>query len=65
MNEAAKLRLDSWAGREYVPVMIVGETPKRYRIRLLRDALLPSRRQCKAGDVVSVPKYAVKRAVTA
>ncbi len=55
------LRLDGWAGRENVPVEVVGETRTKYRVRLLRDANLPSRRQCKAGDVVAVPKYAVKR----
>ena len=57
---AAYLVLDSWAGRERIPVEIVGETPKRYRVRLLADALLPSRRHCAAGDVVLVPRYAVR-----
>lgn len=58
---AAYLVLDSWAGRERIPVEIVGETPKRYRIKLLADALLPSRRHCKAGDIVLVPHFAVRQ----
>lgn len=56
----ATLLLDGWAGRERVPVEIVGETPKRYRVRLLAECRLPSRRRGKAGDVVLVPRYAVK-----
>lgn len=61
MNETtAVLRMDSWAGRETVRCTVVGETPKRYRIRLEQDARLPGNRQYKKGDVVLVPKYAVK-----
>ena len=58
---AAYLVLDSWAGRERIPVEIVGETPKKYRVKLLADALLPSRRHCSAGDVVLVPRSAVRQ----
>ena len=56
----AILVLDGWAGRERIPCEVIGETPKRYRIKLQQDALLPSRRHCKAGDVVLVPKYALR-----
>ena len=57
----AVLALDSWAGRTEHPVEIVGETPKRYRVRILEDWLgLPSRRVASRGDVVLVPKYAVR-----
>jgi hypothetical protein len=56
----AKLLMDDWAGRHSVECEVIGETPKRYRIKLLADAQLPSRRSCKAGDVVLVPKYAVR-----
>lgn len=55
----AALLLDGWAGRERHKVEVIGETPKRYRVRLLADTRLPSNRQHKAGDVVLVPKYAV------
>ncbi len=57
----AVLALDSWAGRTEHPVEIVGETPKRYRVRILEDWLiLPSKRVAERGDVVLVPKYAVR-----
>jgi hypothetical protein len=55
------LRLNSWAGRECIPVEIVGETPKRYRVKLLEAARLPGNRQHAAGDVVLVPRYAVQQ----
>ena len=55
----ARLHIDSFAGRSTVSVEIVGETPKRYRVRLLADCLLPNRRRGKTGDVVLVPASAV------
>jgi hypothetical protein len=55
------LRLDGWAGRERIPVEIVGETPKRYRVKLLEAARLPGNRPHDAGDVVLVPRYAVQQ----
>lgn len=58
----AVLMLDSWAGRQQIPCTITGETPTRYQIRLDRAALLPSRRQAQAGDLVRVPRRAVKEA---
>ena len=57
---SAVLRLDSWAGREQYRCEIVGETPTRYRIRLLEPARLPGNRNYQAGDVVLVPKHAIK-----
>jgi len=63
MNETKRtgvLCLDSWAGRVEVPVTIIGETPKRYRVILGRDCRLPSRRWGKAGETVLVPKYAIR-----
>ena len=55
-----KLLLDGWAGRSEHLVEVIGETPKRYRVELLCDVRLPSRREGKAGDVVLVPKHAIK-----
>ena len=56
----ARLHIDSFAGRRKVEVEIVGETPKRYRVRLLADCKLPGRnRKGKTGDVVLVPASAV------
>ena len=37
----AVLVLDSWAGRERIPCEVVGETPKRLRIKLLEPCRLP------------------------
>lgn len=54
------LCLDGWAGRREIPVTITGETPKYYRVILGRDCALPSRRWGKAGDLVLIPKYAVR-----
>ncbi|NLE94386.1 MAG: hypothetical protein GX600_01705 [Dehalococcoidia bacterium] len=55
------LEIDGWAGRTSAPVEVVGETPKRYRVRLLQDTRLPGRyRRGAKGDVVLVPRYAVK-----
>ena len=45
---------ESWAGRTNVPVEILGETPKRYRVRWLETALSHTQ-----GSVSLVPKYAV------
>jgi len=57
----ATLELDGWAGRTHWPVEVVGETPTRYRVRLLQDTRLPGRwREGHAGDVVLVPKYAIR-----
>lgn len=54
------LCMDGWAGRTKEPVKIVGETPKRYRVELLKDCRLPGRNKSgKAGEIVLVPKYAV------
>lgn len=61
MTMTARLCLDGWAGRQEVRCEIVGETPQRYRIRLLEPARLPGNRNYQIGDVVLVPKYAVKQ----
>ena len=47
MNTAAKcIALDTWAGRRYYAVEVVGETPKKVRIRVLTPGgvMLPNRR---------------------
>jgi hypothetical protein len=62
MNEKGILCLDGWAGRSETPVEIVGETPKRYRIRAVQRMTLPGRaRWIDAGEIVLVPKYSVRR----
>ena len=54
------IMMDGWSGIHKEPVEIVGETPKRYRVKLLTDTRLPGRNKSgKAGDVILVPKTAV------
>ena len=60
----AKMMLDGWAGRYIVPVEIIGETDKRYRVRLMEETKLPARRIGKIGEVILVPRYSVKLAET-
>jgi len=51
-----------WEGLNYIPVEVVGETPKKVRVKLLRDCRLPGRnRSGKKGQVVLVPKTALRR----
>jgi hypothetical protein len=42
-----------------VPVEIVGETEKRFRVRFLEAATLPHRGPVEVGDVKWVPKHDV------
>lgn len=52
---------ESWSGRSEEKVEIIGETPKRYRIRADRRIKLAGRdRWLEVGDDVLVPKTAVR-----
>lgn len=53
--------LDTWAGRRYHSVEVVGETPKKVRVRILTQGgvMLPGRRYIQCGEEVLVPKHAV------
>lgn len=56
----AIVAVNSWAGRFEYAVSVIGETPKRYRVRWI-DGWHSSRwRSFAAGDVTLVPKYAVR-----
>jgi hypothetical protein len=57
----AKVVTNSWAGRREIECKIVGETSKRYRVRLLEAATLPNHKRYEVGDVALVPKSAVKQ----
>ena len=59
-HKLGALCLDGWAGRREVPVTIIGETMKYYRVILRGECMLPSRRWGLPGDHVSVPKTAVR-----
>ena len=56
------LVLDGWAGRTEQPVLIVGETPKRYRIACVdKPVKLGGRnRWLNPGSTALVPKSAVR-----
>jgi hypothetical protein len=58
----AFVQFDGWAGRYQVRVLVIGETAKRWRVRLERDTKLPGRR-LSAGEAVLVPKSAVSFAM--
>lgn len=53
--------LDTWAGRRYYAVEVVGETQKKVRVRVLvpGGVMLPGRRYVHCGEEVLVPKHAV------
>ena len=60
-SRAAYLLTDSFAGRSEQAVMVVGETPKRYRIKAVMRTRMPGRcRWLYAGEQALVPKTAVR-----
>lgn len=63
MRVRGVLILDGWTGRTDTPVVIVGETPKRFRITPPGDAavkLAGCSRWLQPGQVASVPKTAIR-----
>ena len=59
-GQTVYLCLEGWAGRRMVPAILVGQTAKRFRIRLAEGTNLPGGRWARAGQIVLVPKWAVK-----
>lgn len=54
--------LQGWHGYTEQEVEIIGETPKRTRIRAITQTRLAGRRrELRPGEIALVPKYAVKR----
>ena len=53
------LCINGWYGYAVLPVEVVGETAKRYRIRSDKPINLPGR-QLMPGQTALVPKYAIK-----
>lgn len=53
--------LDTWAGRRYYAVEVLGETAKKMRVRIVAPGgvMLPGRRYISCGDETLVPKHAV------
>ena len=60
-SETKHIVLDTWAGRRYYAVEVVGETPKKMRVRILTPGgvMRPGRRYLNCGDTLLVPKQAV------
>lgn len=57
----AVILLSGWGGRSEQQVLVVGETPKRYRIKATRRTKLAGRsRWIGTGDTALVPKHAVR-----
>lgn len=57
---AAVLHFGDWAGHRTYPVTVVGETPKKWRVRVEAVSFrMPNRQVVSPGDVVLVPKYAI------
>lgn len=59
----AVLILNTYAGRREYPILIIGETPKKFRVKILSqtNVILPGRRIANYGDIILVPKTAVYR----
>lgn len=51
--------MESFAGIIRYPCIVVGETPKRYRVRMKQRTRLPPHRWVYAGELTTVPKHAV------
>lgn len=58
----ALLLTDDWAGRHETPVLVVGETPKRYRIRAADHfgVKLGGRQRWLRSGTTLVPKTAIR-----
>lgn len=55
------LVLDGWDGRSYTEVEVIGQTPKRLRIRAIKRTKLAGRdRWLEPGQIALVPTYAVR-----
>lgn len=60
MNREGYIQLDGWGGRTESHVLVIGETPKHYRIQAIARTKLAGRdRYLDAGATALVPKRAV------
>lgn len=50
----AVLILNTYAGRREYPILIIGETPKKFRVKILSqtNVILPGRRIANYGDII-------------
>lgn len=60
-EQQAWLLMDGWEGRTEQPILVVGETPQRYRIKAVARTKLAGRcRWIYTGETALVPKHAVR-----
>ncbi len=59
LTRRAHLRIRDWAGYHEVPVEVVGETSKRWRV-IFKPGTVFRGRKMMVGEAVLVPKWAVK-----
>ena len=60
MSQYGTLHLDSYSGHSSARVEIIGETPKRYRIRAITQMRTAGRLvYLEPGQVALVPKHAI------
>lgn len=63
--QEAELVTDSFAGRLFQRVLVVGETPKRYRIQATQRIRMPGRcRWLYAGETALVPRESIRFATS-
>jgi hypothetical protein len=53
------LLLQSWSGLRAIPVIVIGQSAKRTRVKFLRGAMLPGKRFARTGSERLVPKDAI------
>lgn len=59
MPRQGYLAMDGWAGRHDYAVLVIGETPRKFRIRAVIETKL-RRRWLSVGEEALVPKSSVR-----
>ena len=54
------IAVDGWSGIRKIKCTVIGETKRRYKVKLLESAKLPSNKIGREGDEILVPKHAVR-----
>ena len=63
VERPARLGLQGWHGVSWTHIVVVGETPKRYRIRGIGNGIVPlagRMRSLQPGQTALVPKRSVR-----
>jgi hypothetical protein len=59
-NDFTFIVVDGWSGIRKIKCIVIGETKRRYKVKLLESAKLPSNKIGREGDEILVPKHAVR-----